>query len=152
MLLDICPPPMFLDICPLCLYHNQPMILTQQTLHPRRFLDETYYWFACPVQDCHQRYDTKRGYCVMREGTIEDTTNSQPCAECGLFLYMAKRAATMADTVWLCANEKCPSNALPTALSPPSLSRRSDHSTKNKPPEGPAEKKVRAARAGGRDS
>ena len=59
---------MLVDISPLCLYHNQPMILTQQTLHPRHFREETCHWFACPVHDCNQRYDTKRGYCVIREG------------------------------------------------------------------------------------
>ena len=101
---------MLLDISPLCLYHNQTMILTQQTLHPRRLREETCHWFACPVRDCNQCYDTERGYCVIREGAVEDATNRQPCADCGLFLYMAKRGATMADTVWLCANEKCLSN------------------------------------------
>ena len=99
---------MIFDISSLCLYHNQPMILTQQTLHPRRSREAT--WFACPVRDCNQRYDTERGYCVIREGAVEDATNRRPCADCGLFLYMAKRGATMADTVWLCANEECPSN------------------------------------------
>ena len=101
---------MLLDISPLCLYHNEPMILTQKTLHPRRFLEENCHWFACPVHDCNQRYDTGRGYYVVRDGAVEDATNRQPCADCGLFLYMAKRGATMADTVWLCANEECPSN------------------------------------------
>lgn len=101
---------MLLDISPLCLYHNQPMILIQETLHPGRFLQETYHWFACPVYGCNERYDTTHGYYVIREETVEDATNRQPCAECGLFLYMAKRGETMADTVWLCANEKCPSD------------------------------------------
>ena len=45
---------MLLDISPLCLYHNEPMILTQKTLHPRRFLEENCHWFACPVHDCNQ--------------------------------------------------------------------------------------------------
>ena len=99
---------MLLDISPLCLYHNIPMILTQQ-LHPRRFLEETYYWFACPVRDCNERYDTERGYYVMR-GAVEEETNKQPCPECSLRLYLAKRAATLADSVWLCANEECWSN------------------------------------------
>jgi hypothetical protein len=101
---------MFRNISPLCLYHNQPMILSQETLHPRRFLEETYHWFACPAYGCNQRCDKGHGYYVMREGAFEDATNKQPCADCGLFLYMTKRAATLADTVWLCANEDCPSN------------------------------------------
>src|SRR5215468_9115369 len=101
---------MLLDISPLCLYHNQPMVLTQQTLHPRRFLGETYHWFVCSAYGCNHRYDARRGYYVMRDGAIEDATNKQPCADCGLFLYMAKRGATMADTVWVCVNEECPSN------------------------------------------
>ena len=72
---------MLLDISPLCLYPNQTMILTQQTLHPRRLREETCHWFACPVRDCNQCYDTERGYCVIREG-VEDATNIQPCADC----------------------------------------------------------------------
>ena len=101
---------MFRNISPLCLYHNRPMILNERTLHPRRFLEETYHWFACPVHDCNERYDTEHGYYVVREGPIEDATNKQPCADCGLFLYMAKRGATIGETVWLCANEECRSN------------------------------------------
>jgi hypothetical protein len=34
-------PQMLLDISPQCLYHNIPMILIEQTVHPRRFLEET---------------------------------------------------------------------------------------------------------------
>ena len=78
--------PMLLDISPLCRYHNEPMNLTQQTLHPRRFLEENCHWFACPLHDCNQRYDTGRGYYVVRDGAVEDATNRQPCADCGLFL------------------------------------------------------------------
>jgi len=101
---------MLLDISPLCLYHNIPMILTQETLHPRRFLEETYYWFACPVRDCNQRYDMGHGYYVVRESAVEDAPYQQPCPARSLRLYMAKRGATLADTVWLCSNEACPSN------------------------------------------
>jgi hypothetical protein len=101
---------MLLDIPPLCLYHNQPMILTQETLHPRSLFGETYHRFACSVYGCNQRYDMGNGYYVMRDGAIEDATNKQPCTDCGLFLYVAKRGSTMADAVWLCANEECPSN------------------------------------------
>jgi hypothetical protein len=86
------------------------MISIQETLHPRRFLDETRHWFVCSVYGCNQRYDTGHGYYVVRNGAVEDATNKQPCSECSLFLYMAKRGATMADTVWLCANEECPSD------------------------------------------
>ena len=102
--------PMLLDISPLCLYHNQLMILTQETLHPRRFLEETYRWFACPVYGCNQRYDTARGYYVIRDGAFEDGANKGPCTDCSHFLYLAKRGSTMEDTDWLCANEECPSN------------------------------------------
>ena len=62
------------------------------------------------MYDCNQLYDTGHGYYVMREGVVEDATNKQPCADCGLLLYMAKRGATIGDTIWLCANEECPSN------------------------------------------
>jgi len=101
---------MLLDISPLCLYHNCPLFIAKEIRQPRRFLEETHYWFACPVFGCNQRYDMGRGYHVIRHGAVEDATNIQPCADCSLFLYMAKRGATMADTVWLCANEGCPSN------------------------------------------
>jgi hypothetical protein len=101
---------MLLNISPLCLYHNVPMILTQETLHPRRLFEETHYWFACPVRDCNQRYDTGHGYYTLIDGKLDDTTNKQPCPECSLRLYLAKRGTAFADSVWLCANEECPSN------------------------------------------
>jgi hypothetical protein len=101
---------MLLDISPLCLYHNQPMILTQETLHPKRVFQRTYHWFACSVYGCNQRYDMKHGYYVMREGAFEDATNKQRCPACSFRLYMAKRGVAMEDTVWLCANEGCFSN------------------------------------------
>jgi hypothetical protein len=109
---------MLLDISPLCLYHNVPMIPVQETLHPRQFFGETHYWFACSVYGCNQRYDMERGYYVMREGAAEDETNKQPCPECSRHLYLAKRAATLADSVWLCANENCPSNKQKTKAAP----------------------------------
>jgi len=101
---------MLLDILPLCLYHNLPMILAQETRHPRRFLEQTYHWFSCPVQGCYQRYDMGHGYYVMRENAIEDQTNKLPCPECSFRLYLAKRDASLENTLWLCANEECPSN------------------------------------------
>lgn len=102
---------MLLNISPLCLYHNLPMILIQQTLHPRRLFDaQAHRWFDCPARSCNQRYDMGRGYYVMRQGAVEDETNKQPCPECSLRLYLAKRSTTLADSVWLCANEECPSN------------------------------------------
>jgi hypothetical protein len=67
---------MLLDISPLCLYHNQPMILTQDTLHPRRVFQGTDHWFVCPVYGCNQRYDMKHGYYVMRGSAFEDATNA----------------------------------------------------------------------------
>ena len=85
---------MLLDILPLCLYHNVPMILVQETLHPRRLLKESHCWFACSVYGCYQRYDMGRGYYVMRKGAVEDETNKEPCPECSLRLYLAKRGAT----------------------------------------------------------
>ena len=101
---------MLLDISPLCLYHNKPMILTQDTLHPRRVFQQTDHWFVCPVYGCSQRYDMKHGYYVMRGSAFEDATNKKPCPTCSFRLYMAKRGATMEDTVWLCSNEACFSN------------------------------------------
>ena len=86
------------------------MILVQETLHPRRFLEGSHCWFTCSVNGCNQRYDMGHGYYVMREGTVEEETGKQPCPECSLRLYLAKRAATLADSVWLCANEECRSN------------------------------------------
>jgi hypothetical protein len=90
-------PQMLLDISPLCLYHNIPMILT-------------HYWFDCPLNGCTQRYDMGRGYYVMRENAVEDVTNKKPCPDCSLRLYLAKRVPTLGDSMWLCANEQCPSN------------------------------------------
>jgi len=101
---------MLLGISPLCLYHNIPMLLIEQTVHPRRFLEQTYYWFACPVGDCNQRYDMGHGYYTLIHGKLDYTPHKQPCPECSLHLYVAKPGATLADSVWLCANEDCPSN------------------------------------------
>jgi hypothetical protein len=50
-------PGLALDISPLCLCHNQPMILWQKTLHPISFFGETYHWFACSVYGFNLRYD-----------------------------------------------------------------------------------------------
>jgi hypothetical protein len=102
---------MLLGISPQCLYHNIRMILIEKTVHPRRFLEETYYyWFACPVLDCNQRYDMGHGYYTLIDGKLDATPNNQACPECSLRLYVAKLGATLADSVWLCANENCPSN------------------------------------------
>jgi hypothetical protein len=101
---------MLFGISPLCLHHNIPMLLIEQTVHPRRFLEQTYYWFACPVCHCNQRYDIGHGYYTLVDGKLHDTTNNQSCPECSLLLYMAKRGPTLADSVWLCANEDCRSN------------------------------------------
>jgi hypothetical protein len=101
---------MLLGIFPLCLYHNIPILLIEQTVHPRRFLEQTYYWFACPVGDCNQRYDMGHGYYTLIHGKLDDTPDKQPCPECSFHLYVAKLGATLADSVWLCANEDCPSN------------------------------------------
>ena len=79
---------MLLGISPQCLYHNIPMTLIEQTAHPRRFLEETYYWFACPVLDCNQRYDMGRGYYTLIDGKPDDTPNKQPCPEWSLRLYI----------------------------------------------------------------
>jgi hypothetical protein len=99
-----------LDISPLCLYHDLQMNLSQETRHPRRFLEETYYWFSCPVPGCNQHYDMERGYYAITNGRREYGTNKPPCPDCSLRLYMAKRGATLAETVWLCANGGCRSN------------------------------------------
>ena len=98
------------NIPPHCMYHNLPMVLVEQTLHPRHFFEETYQWFACSVSGCSQRYDMGHGYYVMRDGGAEEATNRHLCAECSHFLYMAKGGTTSADTMWLCSNEECPSN------------------------------------------
>ena len=103
---------MRLDISPLCLYHNRPMALAQEVRHPRRYLEETYHWFACLVDGCKQCYDMGKGYYELVDGKRNDATNKQPCSECSFRVYLAKRGQTLADTVWLCANEECPSNKL----------------------------------------
>jgi hypothetical protein len=82
---------MLLDISPLCLYHNVPMMIAQAERDPERILDPIYYWYACSVRGCHLRYDTGRGY----HGTTDDeldpsATNKAPCYECSHRLYMSK--------------------------------------------------------------
>ena len=72
--------------------------------------EETHYWFACPVRDCNQRYEMGHGYYTLIDGKLDDTTNKRPCPVCSLRLYLARRAATFADSVWKCANEDSPSN------------------------------------------
>ena len=99
-----------LDIRPLCLYHDLSMIPTQETRHPRRFLEETHYWFFCSVPGCNQHYDMEHGYYAIVKGQREDGVNKPPCSDCSRRLYLAKRSATDEGAVWLCANVECPSN------------------------------------------
>jgi hypothetical protein len=99
-----------LDIRPLCLYHDLPMIPTHETRHPRSFLEETYYCFFCSVPGCNQHYDMEHGYYAIIRGKREDGANKPPCPDCSLRLYLAKRGGMLGDTVWRCANEECPSN------------------------------------------
>ena len=99
-----------LDIRPLCLYHDLPMIPTQETRHPRSFLEETYYCFFCSVPGCNHHYDMEQGYYAIINGKREYGANKPPCPESSLRLYLAKRGASIGDTVWRCANETCPSN------------------------------------------
>ena len=99
-----------LDIRPLCPYHDLSMIPTQETRHPRRFLEETHYWFFCSVPGCNQHYDMEHGYYAIVRGQREEGANKLPCPGCSLRLYLAKRDATNEASVWLCANKGCPSN------------------------------------------
>lgn len=102
---------MLLDISPLCLYHNVPMLIAQAERDPERILDPIHYWYACSVRGCHLGYDTEHGYHGTTDAELDPSaTNKAPCYECSRRLYMSKRGATLADTVWLCANEGCPSN------------------------------------------
>ena len=52
---------MLLNISPLCLYHNVPMILAQERRDPERILDPTYHWYACSIRGCLLRYNMERG-------------------------------------------------------------------------------------------
>ena len=99
-----------LDIRPLCLYHDLPMIPTQETRHQRSFLEERYYCFSCSVPGCNQHYDMEHGYYAMIRGKREDGANKPPCPDCSLRLYMVTRGALNEATVWRCANTECPSN------------------------------------------
>jgi hypothetical protein len=102
---------MLLDISPLCLYHNLPMALAQEKRNPERLFEPTYYWYACSVRGCNQRYDMGHGYhAVTDDESDTSATNRRPCYECSHRLYLAKRGTAMEDTIWLCANEDCPSN------------------------------------------
>jgi hypothetical protein len=99
-----------LGIRPLCLYHDLPMIPTQEARHPRRFLEETYYWFFCSVPGCNQHYDMEHGYYTITKGKREEGANKPPCPDCSLRVYLAKRDELNGTSVWLCANEECSSN------------------------------------------
>jgi hypothetical protein len=99
-----------LDIFPLCLYHDLRMIPTQETRHPRRFLEETYYYFSCSVPGCNQHYDMEHGYYAIVKGKREEGANKLPCPDCSNRLYLVTRGALNEATVWRCANEACPSN------------------------------------------
>ena len=99
-----------LDIRPLCLYHDLSMIPTQETRHPRSFLEETYYCFFCSVPGCNQHYDMERGYYAIINGKREYGANKPPCPDCSSRLFLVTRGALDEATVWRCANETCPSN------------------------------------------
>lgn len=99
-----------LDIRPLCLYHDLSMIPTQETRHPRRFLEETYDCFSCSVPGCNQRYDMEHGYYAIIKGKRESGANKPPCPDCSNRLYLVTRGALNEATVWRCANETCQSN------------------------------------------
>ncbi len=102
---------MLLDISPLCLYHNVPMLLAEEKRNPERILDPAYYYYSCSVRGCNLRYDMTHGYYGTADDELDPSaTNKRPCYECSHRLYMAKRGSTLALTVWLCANEECPSN------------------------------------------
>ena len=99
-----------LDIRPLCLYHDLPMIPTQETRHPRRFFEETHYWFFCSVPGCNQHYDMVHGYYTIVKGKREEGANKPACPDCSSRLYLVTRGALDEATVWRCANETCPSS------------------------------------------
>jgi hypothetical protein len=70
---------MLLDISPLCLYHNVPMIVAQEKRDPERILDPTYHWYACSVRGCILRYDTRRGYHTIEHDDLDPfATNRTP--------------------------------------------------------------------------
>ena len=99
-----------LDIRPLCLYHDLPMIPTQETRDPRSFPGKRYYWFWCSVPGCNQRYDMERGYHAIINGKREYGANKPPCPDSSSRLYLVTRGGLNEATVWRCANETCPSN------------------------------------------
>ena len=61
---------MLLDISPLCLYHNVPMILAKEKRDPARILDPTYHWYACSIRGCLLRYDMGRGYHTLEHDDL----------------------------------------------------------------------------------
>jgi hypothetical protein len=78
---------------------------TQETRHPRRFLEETYYWFLCSVPGCNQHYDMAHGYYTIVKGKREEGANKLPCPDCSNRLYLVTRGALNEATIWRCANE-----------------------------------------------
>ena len=99
-----------LDIRPLCLYHDLPMIPTQETRHQRSLLEEMYYCFTCSVPGCNQHYDMEHGYHAISNGKRQYGANKPPCTDCSNRLYLVTRGALDEATVWRCANETCRSN------------------------------------------
>jgi hypothetical protein len=99
---------MLLDISPLCLDHNQPMILTRETLHPRSFFGETYHWFVCSVYGCNQYYDIGNGYCVMRDAQSKTPPTNNRVRTVGFFFIWATAAQRWRTQCG--SNEECPSN------------------------------------------
>jgi len=52
------------------------MLLIEQTVHPRRFLKQALYWFACPVGGCNQRYDMGHGYYTLIHSKLDYNPNN----------------------------------------------------------------------------
>jgi len=72
---------------------------TQETRHPRQFLEETYYWFSGSVPGCNQHYEMKRGYYAITNRKREYGANKPPCPDCSSRLYLVTRGALNDNTV-----------------------------------------------------
>ena len=99
------------DITPLCPHHDEPMALVELAIKVE-ISSSLLQAYACRVPGCNEKYSMGHGYFEVVIGdSIQESSNVKRCLECREHLYLAKRGATTAETMWLCSNEICPCSA-----------------------------------------
>jgi hypothetical protein len=90
-------PKMKIDIAPLCLHHNELMVLSALTIKVGIF-ESLLRAYAYRVRGCNQKYSMNHGYFEVGIGiSIKESRNVRRCLECREHLYLPKRGATTAD-------------------------------------------------------